>query len=174
MKLLVRHGDLFDSDASALVLTIDGAAAGMEGNTARQFARRWPDDWEEIAGDVDYPIPLGRVSDHEPSYDCPFELVILASTLEHRRTLSPQQKKSVVATAIEETVRLAARQGVPSVAIGVMSGGWRLTADQALVAMVEGLERSGPAAATVELHVHAKNPGDHEMLASLAEGLGFR
>lgn len=173
MKLIVKKGDLFDSDADALILTIDGAAPGMEGNTARQFAKRWPEDWEDIATDVRYPIPLGGMSDHDPCYDCPFETVFLASTLEHRRQLSAQQKKSVVATAMEEIFKRAADLELRTIAVGIMTGGWRLSADQALLAMVEGMERAGDAAWGRELHVHAKRPGDHEYLTAMAEQLGF-
>ena len=53
-------GDILDAKTDALLLTIDGTRRGMEGNIARQFARRWPDDWEDMQRDVRYPVPQDR------------------------------------------------------------------------------------------------------------------
>ena len=60
MTLELVTGDVLNARADALLLTIDGTKRGMEGNIARQFARRWPDDWEDMQRDVRYPVPMGR------------------------------------------------------------------------------------------------------------------
>lgn len=39
MGLRVLHGNVLDAQADALIITIDGAAKGMEGNIARRRTR---------------------------------------------------------------------------------------------------------------------------------------
>ena len=108
--LEVLHCDVLDAAADALPLAIDGAAHGMEGNVARQFARRWSAAWEEIAAEIRYPLPLGRVFEVEldSGYAGPFRLVILASTFHHRETLTDRMKLGIVRTAMENALRAPA------------------------------------------------------------------
>ncbi len=58
MPICLVYGDVFDAVADGLLLTIDGAKKGMEGNVARAYARRWPDAFEEIEYEIPYPLPL--------------------------------------------------------------------------------------------------------------------
>lgn len=60
MALELIAGNVLDAKADALLLTIDGTKRGMEGNIARQFVRRWSDDWGDMQRDVRHPIPIGR------------------------------------------------------------------------------------------------------------------
>ena len=64
MCFRVEHGDVLQTGTDALLLTIDGAKPGLEGNIARAFAKRFPDDWEIIEGGVPFPIALGRTIEH--------------------------------------------------------------------------------------------------------------
>ena len=89
MAFEIISGDVLDTNADALLLTIDGTN-GMEGNLARQFARRWPDDWEVIQRDVRYPIPIGRTVAVPWEGDCPWQLILFASTLHHADVLDDQ------------------------------------------------------------------------------------
>jgi hypothetical protein len=50
--LRVLHGNVLDAIADALILTIDGAKKGMEGNIARAFARKWPEIWHELEDEM--------------------------------------------------------------------------------------------------------------------------
>ena len=45
-------GDLLEVKSDAVLLTIDGVKPGMEGNIARQFARRFPEDWQYLQRDI--------------------------------------------------------------------------------------------------------------------------
>lgn len=83
MALELVTGDVLDAKADALLLNIDGAKRGMEGNIARQFARRWTDDWEDMQRDVRYPVPIGRTVAVPWGGDCPWRLILFASTLHH-------------------------------------------------------------------------------------------
>ena len=98
MNLSVIHGNVLDANAGGLIITIDGSQRGMEGNIARIFAQKWPEVWEEIEDEVPYPLPLGDVYDYKPSSKIPFQLLLIASTLHHRDTLSETAKKSIIRT----------------------------------------------------------------------------
>jgi O-acetyl-ADP-ribose deacetylase (regulator of RNase III) len=126
MAVQILQGNALDARADALVLTIDGARRGMEGNIARAFARRWPDAFEEIEEQIRYPIPLGRTVATHPESDCPFRTVLFASTLHHLDVLTDTQKSAIIASALTEAVNLALKHRCRSVATAVMSGGWRL------------------------------------------------
>ncbi len=143
MVFEVITGDVLDINANALLLTIDGAKAGMEGNIARQFARRWPDDWQVIQRDVRYPIPIGRTVAVPWEGDCPWRLILFASTLHHVDVLDDQQKRSVIRSALTEALRHCARLQVGSLAMAVMRGGWRMSDVEALQQMRTAYQTAG-------------------------------
>ena len=60
MSITIHHADIFKNQEEGILLTVDGAAKGMEGNIARRFGREYQEIWDEINEDIDYPIPLGR------------------------------------------------------------------------------------------------------------------
>ena len=123
---------MLDAPAEALLLTIDGARRGLEGNISRAFARRWPEDLAEIEDQIRYPVPLGRTVPTRPDLDCPFKTVYVASTLHHLEVLTDAQKAGIVASALGEAVQMAMRHRMRTLASAVMTGGWRLPFDAAL------------------------------------------
>ncbi len=48
MSIQLIHHSIFTGQEKAVLLTVDGAANGMEGNIARTFARLYPECWEEL------------------------------------------------------------------------------------------------------------------------------
>ena len=135
MTLEVVTGDVLDTMTDALLLTIDGIKRGLEGNITRQFARRFPEDLEFMQRDIKYPVPLGR-SVAVPWYgDCHWRFLIFASTLHHLDVLDDQQKLAVVRSALSEALRHCVRLRINSLATAVLSGGWRLSAQAALLEM---------------------------------------
>lgn len=132
MKFELVTGDVFDTQADALLLTIDGTRRGMEGNIARQFARRWPDDWEDMQRDVRYPVPIGRTVAVSWDGDCPWRLVLFASTLHHLDVLDDRQKRSVIRTSLTEALQLCVWHQATKLATVLLQGGWRLSAEDAL------------------------------------------
>jgi hypothetical protein len=158
------------------VLAIDGAVRGMEGDVARQFGRRWPTLWSEIESEVRYPVRLGKVYEVEVSSehtDCPFKLVILASTLHHADTLGDGQKRGIVRTALANAIDTVESYRLSSCASTLMCGGWRLSQDGALRAMVEGFEQARSAEGTVSLAIYTKNEREYEVLRGLILSLGW-
>ena len=135
MTLEIITGDVLDVAADGLLLTIDGVKPGMEGNIARQFERRWPDDWKDLQRTVRYPVPLGRTVAVPWDSDCPWRLVLFASTLHHVDVLDGRQKRRVIQSSLSEALQLCDRYRARSLATAVLQGGWRLSAEEALLAM---------------------------------------
>lgn len=144
--MLAVNANILDVPADALLLTIDGAKAGMEGNIARQFARRWPEDWTYMVRSLRYPIPLGRTVALPWEGDAPWKLFLFASTLHHLDVLEDGEKAAVVTRAFLEGLKLCIKHGAKSLSTPVLQGGWRLSQQQALDAMW------GPAARSVVEH----------------------
>lgn len=149
----IIQGDVLSSEADAVILAIDGAKRGMEGNIARAYARRWPDAWMEIEDEIRYPIPLGRTIATHPKSESGFPLVLIASTLNHVDTLDEQGKAAIVRSALFEAIQLASRHRVSRLATAPMTGGWRLELEPALAAMMSALV-SGGNAHRVTLSIH--------------------
>lgn len=164
----IVHGDVLSARADALILTIDGARRGLEGNIARVFSRRWPDTWIDIEDQIRYPVPLGRsVATHSES-ECAFPLVLIASTLHHIEQISDAEKQTVIRSALREAIALAQRHRTRLVATAVMTGGWRLGLDAALQAMFDVLRpiASPDSATTVALHLVGRK--DFELAIEVA------
>lgn len=143
MTLTLHHQNLLELDTPALLLAIDGAARGMEGNLARAFARRWPERWQEIEETLRFPVPLGRVFEVELSENgdsCPFQVVVLASTLFHQQVLTPAARQGLIRSAVEDAFRVLRAYRIDSLASAVMRGGWRLELEPAFIAMLKGLQ----------------------------------
>ena len=106
MPIQIIQGNVLEAAGDALLLTIDGSRRGLEGNIARAFARRWPDDFAEIEEQIPYPLPLGRTIATLPDRDCPFKGIYIASTLHHIDVLSDTQKARIITSALSEAVSL--------------------------------------------------------------------
>jgi O-acetyl-ADP-ribose deacetylase (regulator of RNase III) len=143
MALEIVTGDVLDLAADALLLTIDGVKRGMEGNIARQFERRWPDDWKDLQRTVRYPVPLGRAVAVPWHGDFPWRLVLFASTLHHLDVLDDQQKRGVTRSSLFEALQLCDRHRASSLATAVLQGGWRLSPEEALLEMQTAYQAAG-------------------------------
>ncbi len=171
MPVRVTVGDVFESEADGLVLSIDGLRSGMEGQVARAFAQRWPEAWRWVEQGVEYPLELGQAQCVvlDEAHGCPFEAVILVSTLHHLDVLGAGQKQRLVSKATTNAVKAAVTHQFEAVATTVMSGGWRLSMDQALVGMMAGFKASLPQSRGVWLDIHGLDP----QLKAIARRLGL-
>lgn len=147
MNIKLINQNLFTGNEQALILTVDGAATGMEGNIARAFARLYPECWEELSLDIDYPIPLGQSRLYEidegvaEEENCPYRYVLVASTLHHLETLDNNQKNRIIQTALISALSLTMQKGIKQLATAILSGGWRLPEAEALQAMITTYEQ---------------------------------
>lgn len=115
----------------------------MDGNIARAFGRLYPDAWEELEYDIDYPIALGsaKIVSIEPDLGCTNSYCILASTLNHIDVLAHKEKLKIVSQALRASLSLAATKGASSVCTGILTGGWRLEIEQAFEQMLITYQR---------------------------------
>lgn len=171
--LRVVQGNVLDAKADALIITIDGAKKGMEGNIARAFARRWPEIWNEIEEEIPYPLPLGDVFEYEPAAESPFRLILIAATLNHRDSLTESEKKGIVRTAFDNAITAAAGYGIKSIATAIMTGGWRLSQQSAFLAMTEGREMASQAGRDIAVDICIMDPNQYEIIQSMARGMGW-
>ena len=141
MSLELICGNALEAEADALILTIDGTAKGLYGSIGQAFQRRWPRDFDGLVRKIEYPLSIGRAQVVPIDGDCPFRLVIAASTLHHVSVLSMTEKLRVVQQALLASLQLAHRHRAATLATGLLSGGWRLAAREALQAMKIGYER---------------------------------
>lgn len=143
MTIEYATGDVLDSKTDAILLTLDGARRGMEGNIARQFARRFPDDWQYLQRDIRYPVPIGRSIIVPWDGDCPWSHILFASTLHHLDVLDEHQKLRVIRLALTEALQLCVRHGISSLSTAVLQGGWRLSPEAALKEMESAYRSAG-------------------------------
>jgi len=134
-RMRIIEADLLNSQAEALLLTIDGAARGMEGNLVRVYARRFPEDWHYIERELRFPIPLTRCVHVEWDGDAPWQHYLFASTLHHTEVYTDSEKLGIIQTAFANALNLCQRLQIRSLATAVLVGGWRNDAAQALQAM---------------------------------------
>jgi len=174
MPLEILQGNLLDASTDAIILQIDGVKRNMEGNIARSFARKWPDAWEEIEDEIPYPLSLGRICTIELSNECGFRFVIVASTLHHQDTLSEGAKKSVVRTALQNALQAAAKHNIGSIGSAIMTGGWRLSQESALMAMSEGYEGALRLGLTITLSIYILDAADFQRLNDFFRSLGWK
>lgn len=135
MSLEFLAGDVLESSGDALVLAVDGTKRGLEGNIARAFARKWPEEWDEVESQVRYPIPLGAVAGTRTEGACPWRILVLASTLHHVGILADEEKRRVASSAFIQALHAAKRMGAREVCLAPLSGGWRLDQDAATAVM---------------------------------------
>ena len=173
VNLNITLNNVLDAQVQGIILTIDGSAAGMEGNIARAFARRWPDVWEEIEDELTFPVASGSVFEHEPSSNCPFDMIMLASTLVHHGDITEARRFSVVAEALENALRLAHSYEIQSLATAVMTGGWRLPLQRAFMAMMQGIDTASRQGFRQTVEICIPDKAHYEQIRHLASSLGY-
>ena len=109
MSIEIVKGNLLEGSEEGIVLTVDGAAKGLEGNIARAFARRYPEVWEELECRIEYPILLGsaRLYEIDPELECKNRYCFIASTLHHLEVLDESQKSKMLGSAMWTVLSLA-------------------------------------------------------------------
>lgn len=187
MALVLELGDVLDTSTDALLLTVDGVArakpdparpirGGKEifgGNLANQFARRWPEDWEDMQLDIPFPIPIGRSVGIPWDGECPWPLVVLASTLHHVGERTDAEKLAIIRSALTEALAIVTRHNAKSLATAALKGGWRLPLADAVDAMFSAYRQAGHAAQQVTLVLRTKSQDELDLFAEIAQRHGL-
>ena len=169
MAVFLANQNLLDSDADAVALTIDGTAPNLEGNIARQFAKRYPDAWESIQTEIEYPIPLGAADAIAvtPTDEQSFECVILLSTLHHQLSLSGAEKQAVAEGALRDGLHQAKSHRRSKVACPILSGGWRQQTDQAALQSINTYIRASMKTSLPDLELCVSEKADTDQILEL-------
>lgn len=170
----ILQGNVLDAKAGAIILSIDGAAKGMEGNFSREFASRFPGVWHEIQNKIEYPVPLGSVIEYETAGECSFRLVLLATTLNHLEMISDAARQGIIRDVTEKSLHIATKYKINAIASPVLTGGWRLTMQKAFLSMTDGFERARQNGVTANLDIHIMNVSNYKNIKSLAQSIGWR
>ena len=168
MTFELANGDVLDARSDALLLTIDGTNR-MAGNIALKFARRWPQDWELMQRDLRDPVPIGRCASVAWKGDCPWRVILFASTLHHADILDDSQKRRVIRSALTEALQHCARLRSGSLASAVLQGGWRLSASDALREMRSTYQGAGCHQVRLSVFQQQSTPMTHATLGSVNE-----
>jgi hypothetical protein len=187
MPLIFEIGDVLDAQTDALLLTVDGVArnkpdparpirGGKEilgGNLANQFARRWPEDWEDMQREITFPVPIGRSVGIPWDGDCPWRLIVLASTLHHVGERTNAEKIAIIRGAWTEALAIAVRHNTYSLATTALKGGWRLPLADAVDAMFSTYRQASPAAQRVTLVLRALSQDELDVFTEVAGHYGL-
>lgn len=176
MRLHLRQGNVLDASADALLVAIDGASGGMEGNVARQLRARWGEEArEETEGAWELPLAPGRASLAVAPPGGRFRCVVALSMLPHDGSVpyrSPAMR-GIVTSALTHAARLCAAQDARRIAGALPRGGARLSADEAFAATVVALDATADLPG-LTLTVWSLVPEHHAHLAALAPSFGLR
>ena len=192
MPIRIRQGDVLDTQAQALLVTVspDGLAEirpGEEtdrilGNVARQFRARWPSAWDEVEralweaqakGELQVLRPGGTQLVELDDPDCPFGGIELISSLSHD---SETDKHSLAELALRKGLEEILSAGITDIATTLPAGGWRLGPEAAFRTLGKALRSAlgvlpKEERLSVDLWLRVKDDETREMLDRLLPSL---
>lgn len=162
----IINADILNTPADALILTVDGTKSGLEGNLARAFERRFPDDWKDMQRDVRYPIALGKTIAVPWDGDCPWKCILFASTLHHLDVHSDAEKYATVVLAFRNALHHAQDLGLQTLSTTVFRGGWRMELGTAFSAMLDAWSSCHARYKGPKVSVFVQSEADRNVLAA--------
>lgn len=182
MALVLELRNVLDVQSDALLLAVDGVSrnkpdparpirGGKEilgGNISNQFAKRWTEDWEDMQLEIPLPIPIGRSAGIQWDGDCPWRLLILASTLHHLGVPGDAEKLTIIRSAFAEALLIAQRHHVKSLATVALKGGWRLPLADAVKAMLSTYRQAESSIQKIDLILVTNDQNEMDVFAELA------
>ena len=173
MSIHLINTDILTFKSDALVLTIDGTAPGMQGRIAREFQQRWPETWGNIEKSLHFPMKQDlpvfiNITNHEY-----WKKVILLPVLNHTQLLSVDEQRTRIRHIFIRTIRQAIQQNISGMAAPVLKGGWRLSADQALLSMLDAYEACLPRSKTLKLNICINDNSIYQSLLGICTSMGW-
>lgn len=187
MPLILELGDVLDAQTEAILLTVDGSARNkrdparpirggkeiLSGNISNQFAKRWPEDWEDMQPDIPFPIPIGHSVGIQWDGDCPWRLIVLASTLHHVGERTDVEKLAIIKSAFAGALSIAQRHHVKSLATVALKGGWRLPLADAVKTMLSTYRQAESSIQKIDLILVTNDQGERDLFAEMARQYGL-
>lgn len=172
MELIIRQEDILKMKADGLIISIDGASTRLEGSVGGQFAKRWPEMWDEIMGGVNFPVPLGRAVHYAAGTPTPFQFVFLASILDHSNRAGRQAMAAYMRSSLHRALEIAQSLKLTTLASPLLKGGWRMATSVAFDAMVQVTDEFR--SFDCNFAICARDQDEFEHLSGLALGYGIR
>ena len=173
MKLKINNESLFDRTSDSLILTIDGASKGMAGKAARTFGELYPEIWQFIESQVQYPVTAGNSVSISIPGGIPFKVVFLASTLTHLPDMQNTSQKSLSLRAFNMAIRDAIVLGLKTIRCSLPIGGWRVDPLNAFMILSQILEKTYSSKKGMELQLCILEEDIFESVRRFAANLGY-
>lgn len=173
MPLILRHTSIFQQCNGLLILPVDGIGVGHEGALGRKYIDLFPEDWQHISQKVQYPIPLGNSKFVPYPQGRGYDYLLLVSLLNHTEQVSRSDFKGFVINAVRQAMNLADGFEIQRVASVVLRGGWRISLDEAFMAMLDAYDHTFSFAKRIQFEIHETDPAKFERIDGLARSLGW-
>jgi len=157
LRIFTHNKDILTvTEADTIVVTADGAAPGLEGNTARHLMKAVEvEDLRQMFGPpLTYPFNGGAIwSSLEGMFDTHFEWICVLGTLGH---MAEEPHKVTLRKALREALDGMSYGGVGRrLAVRVLTGGPRVPFVDAVYIMMEEAEKLSP---RLEMHIAETDP----------------
>lgn len=177
IQVSLETGDLFDCLPDSLVTPIDGDGPGAEGRLLHRLEQLTPGGQVvgRVRSSLAAPMALWGARRIDLPPGAPIRVLVVVHTLPHRDIPAVAERFAGVTSATERAVRLChAESHVRSVAIPLLTGGFRLPPLSALSAMLVGLHATPVVRPlTVIVGAGGRHARHAEDLMGLGQSLGF-
>jgi hypothetical protein len=180
IDLRIADGDVTAEAAQAILLPIDGMLPKLAtlgeierslGRVARMFARRFPELAEEMESQINFPLPLGRAAPVELEGRHAIAMSMLAH---HAAHTGDGELRAAMSGAFAHALQLCDELGLASASAPLLKGGWRLSTEQAMSAMLNvigGARPRHPLSLTICI---LDAPAESAAMRQIAASLGFK
>jgi len=137
-RVVLERGDVFDSNAEALLVTVDGAGKRSIGAVANQVRRKIGDEaWNELISQIEFPMKITHTEllTLPEDIDFPFRHIIVGSFIDHMGELTGRRREAISDVTGSAMLR-AHRNGISKLATAPLRGGWRVPVEKAVEDMI--------------------------------------
>ena len=173
MKLKIVNDSLFNLQADAIILSIDGYGAGMGGRAARKFEELYPELWKTVESKINYPIKPGNFYVGMLPVPAPYQYIYLASVLSHLPAPSDIPDPLIFNRAFLQIIHDAAHKELSSIITGLPTGGWRNDPLNSFIGLSEVIDKSIGFTRKMELILCILEPDICEKIVRYAKNTGY-
>ena len=141
VSLTIKAGNIFEHRADVIIMACDGISRKTVAGLCRQMETRIGEEmWSELMDAFEWPIPYGSAQCKVLDDDDLFRAVILMSSLSHHSEHDGKHLQ-ILSSAVARAFHLVVGQGFTTASMGLNTGGYRLTKEEALPAIQAAARR---------------------------------